>query len=321
MHTETMEGLAVHWKPNNFGLANEPLAERPGPGPNIAFSNASDAAFRTWVAAVKSALSAIGLTQTADTGQIDTATVLTPSAASQNRGSAVYTPNDGSTDYYLVFGFGSSSAGALSPQIYLTIGWATDGASNLVGAQQSVQFRFYTNNANSGSTFDLYSCKSGSAIAMSINEAAAGSTPNRSWWAVDRDRNQSTGAALTTGVTVWNAGTVGVIGNAVNSITNTQRVPAAAGTGPLIVNNLPSIFPRTAASWGRGGTVGVGAIIPWDGGMYPQTIACHGVSATDFVIGDNAIAVSVYGTSYNYRATGASTGGQNTGSRGIIIWQ
>ena len=35
---------------------------------------------------------------------------------------------------------------------------------------------------------------------------------------------------------------------------------------------------------------------------------------------DNAIALSVYGTSHNYRCTGASIGGQN-GGRGIIMWE
>lgn len=287
---------------------------------NIVFSNATDAAFRTWVTAVKAALSAIGLSNTADTGQIDTATVLTPSAANQNRGSAVYTPNDGSTDYYMVFGFGSSSAGALSPQIYLDIGWATDGASNLIGSQRSSQQRYYTNNANSGATFDLFSCKTGSAIAMSINESGAGTTPNRSWFAIDRDRNQSTGGVLTTGVNLWSCGSVGTIGAGTNSISNQQRIPFTGGVGPLIINNLSAIFPRFSGTWGRGGNLGAAAIIPWDGGMFPQTIACHGVSTTDFVISDNAVSLSVYGSSHNYRVTGASIGGQN-GGRGIIPWE
>lgn len=55
--------------------------------------------------------------------------------------------------------------------------------------------------------------------------------------------------------------------------------------------------------------------------MYPQTVACHAVGSTDFVVGDNAISLSVYGTVHNYRGTGTSAGAQNTGSRGVIIWE
>lgn len=288
---------------------------------NIAFLNTTDTTFRTWVIAFKNALTAIGLVQTADTGQIDTATVLTPSAASQNRGNAVYTPNDGLSNYILVFGFGSGTSGALSPQIYLTICWATDGATNPIGTQQSSQLRIYPNNTNGGSTFDLLSCKSGSAISFSINESGAGTNANRAFLTVDRDRDQSTGNPQTTGVIFWCGGTIGVIAAGVNSITNTQRIPVDGGVGPLIVNNLPCIFPRTTGSWGRGSNIGIGAIIPWDGGMLPQTISCCAGGTFDFAIGTAVISVSMYGSAVNYRATGTNAGAQNTGSRALVIWQ
>lgn len=287
---------------------------------SIAFSNATDAAFRSWVIAFKAALSAIGLTNTSDSGQIDTSTVLTPSAVSQIRGVAVYTPNDGTTDYYLIFGFGSGAVGAAQPQIYLTICWATDGASNPVGSQQSLQISDYLSTAASAVTTNLFSCKTGSAIAFSINENGDGAaTVNRSFIAIDRDRDQSTGNALTTGVSYWASGTVGIRLAGVNNVSAFQRIPATGGVSATIINNLPTISPWSG-TWSRGGNVGIATIIPWDGGMYPQTIACHGVSAADFVIADNAVSVTVYGTAHNYRVTGAAMGGQS-GGRVIIPWE
>lgn len=288
---------------------------------SIAFLNTSDANFRTWVAAVKSALTAIGLTQTSDTGQIDTTTVLAPTAANQNRGSAVYTPNDSLTNYYLIFGFGSRGSGALQPAIYLTLCWATDGASTPIGSQQSSQLSFYTNNANSGATFNFHSCKSGSAIGFSVNEDGIGTSPNRLFLAIDRDRDQSTGAALTTGVSFWSTATVGVLLAGTGAISWHQRCPSTGGVGNATIHNLPCIFPRISGTWGRGGNVGAGAIIPWDGGMYPQTIACHAVSSTDFVASDTAVSITVYGTAHNYRVTSVSTGSQNTGTRAVIPWE
>lgn len=289
---------------------------------NIVFSNATDTTFRTWVIAWKAALSAIGLTQTADTGQIDTATVLTPSAVSQNRGVAVYTPNDGLTDYYLIFGFGSGATGALQPQIYLTIAWATDGASNAIGTQVSTQISDYLSTAASAVTTNIFSCKTGSAIAFSINENGDGAaTVNRSFISIDRDRDQSTGSAQTTGVSYWGGGTSGIRTAGTNVVTVHQRIPVTGGVGAVVINNLPCIFPRTTGTWGRGSNVGVGAVIPWDSGMWPQTISLLVGSQTDFAIATTGNTVSLYGTSHSFRTTGSSGGGQNTGSRVLIPWE
>lgn len=288
--------------------------------PSITLSNATDAAFRTWVAAVITNLTTVGLTQTADTGQVDTATVLAPTAINQNRGVAIFTPNDGVSNYYISVGFGSGPF-TLSCALYISVGWATDGNSVLLNAEQSNVFKLFSNNANStpGAT-TIYFCKSDSAISIIWNNAGNGTTPNKSWIVVDRDRDQSTGNAQNTGVSMFAGATVGVhYSGTSNAITAYQHVPSAGGAGNVAINNLPAIFPRTTASWGRGGNVGIGTIVPWDGGMLPHTIGLVCGSTTDFADGDLP-SISLYGTARTYRGVGTNVGAQNTGSRALVIF-
>lgn len=103
--------------------------------PTFAMWQANDAAFRTWVQAVIDGIVAVGLVQTADTGQIDTATVLAPVAGSTEKGYAVFAFDDSLQATYPVYikiGFGSAS---LAGTIAMTIqaGSATDGAGTLTG--------------------------------------------------------------------------------------------------------------------------------------------------------------------------------------------
>lgn len=95
----------------------------------------TDAEFRAWVAAlIAEATTGTGYwTQTADTGQINTTTVLAPTAVSQNRGYAIFTSTDGiSPTITLKLEFGSGSSAATQLQILVSVGIAgTNGAGTL----------------------------------------------------------------------------------------------------------------------------------------------------------------------------------------------
>ena len=96
-------------------------------------SNSTDALFRDWGSKISTALSAIGLVRTADTGQIDWATVLTPSATNQSRGYEIYRFNDALQGTYPIFvkvEYGSAT-NILWPCTWWTVGSATDGAGTL----------------------------------------------------------------------------------------------------------------------------------------------------------------------------------------------
>jgi hypothetical protein len=81
-------------------------------------------------------MTAVGFTKTADTGQIDWATVVKPPAVSTYQGYEIRVFSDAlqSTNPIVVrFDFGSASASANNCALKIQIGRASDGAGNLVG--------------------------------------------------------------------------------------------------------------------------------------------------------------------------------------------
>jgi hypothetical protein len=108
------------------------------------FSNDTDPHFRTWVAAFIAAIIAGGWTQTGDTGQINTATVLAPTLTNTSQGYALFSSNDAGGalhNYIIKLEFGSGATSALRPSVWVTGGWATDGAGNLVSTSFPVSTR------------------------------------------------------------------------------------------------------------------------------------------------------------------------------------
>lgn len=89
---------------------------------NTAVAHSSDATFRTWVAEVIAQLLAVGLTQTADTGQIDTATATRP-GTNTSGGYAIFRFNDtahSTTPIFFKLEFGTASSAAV-PQMWITV--------------------------------------------------------------------------------------------------------------------------------------------------------------------------------------------------------
>lgn len=95
-------------------------------------NHTTDADFRLWGAEFKASLIAIGLTNTADTGQIDWTTVLNP--VSGSAGYEIWRFNDAlqsTKPIFIRFDFGTLSAGV--PGIWVQVGTGSDGAGNLTG--------------------------------------------------------------------------------------------------------------------------------------------------------------------------------------------
>lgn len=94
----------------------------------------SDATFREWVAEFIAQLIAAGLTQTADTGQINTTTVTRPGANTEG-GFAMFRFNDtqqSTSPIFIRFGFGTG-AGTTSPRIQITVGTGSNGSGTITG--------------------------------------------------------------------------------------------------------------------------------------------------------------------------------------------
>lgn len=95
-----------------------------------------DARFRAWGSAISAALAAMGLVKTADTGQIDWASVARPAGSNAVAGFEIWRFNDGLQATLPVFikleyGTGATNTGC---SWWVTVGMATDGAGALTGA-------------------------------------------------------------------------------------------------------------------------------------------------------------------------------------------
>jgi hypothetical protein len=125
----------------------------------------SDANFRLWGAEMKAALAAVGLVQTADTGQINWVTVARP-ATNTDAGYEIWRFNDTAQSTLPIFmkiHYGTFST-ANGPRIRVSFGSGSDGSGSLTGAYFSGTI--YTLGASlaqtSATTFTSYwSCSDG----------------------------------------------------------------------------------------------------------------------------------------------------------------
>jgi hypothetical protein len=105
----------------------------------------NDAGFRAWVADFITALTDVGMVQTADTGQINTGTATRP-GTNTDGGYAIFYLNDslhGTAPIYLKFHFGTGSASASHPRIRVLMGTATNGAGTLSGVGHTIMTASY----------------------------------------------------------------------------------------------------------------------------------------------------------------------------------
>ena len=101
---------------------------------NTAIDHTSDAGFRTWVAEIITQLLAVGLTQTADTGQINTASVTRP-AINTMAGYAIFRFNDtlhATNPIFLKLQFGTGGS-TTTPAMQLQVGRGSNGSGTLTG--------------------------------------------------------------------------------------------------------------------------------------------------------------------------------------------
>lgn len=99
------------------------------------YTNSSDANFRSWGSYLSARFAAVGLVQTADTGQINWTTVLTPTGASVYMGYEIWRFADtlqATAPVFFKIQYGEG-AGVDSPHIKIQFGSGSDGAGNLTG--------------------------------------------------------------------------------------------------------------------------------------------------------------------------------------------
>jgi hypothetical protein len=169
-------------------------------------TNATDADFRAWCSEIHNALIAFGWTQTADTGQMNFATVLHPTTSGAIAGFAIYQMGDSlqaTCPVFLKIRFGSSTQSA-EPAVRLSIAiGGTDGAGNLTGG---VMAEYYmNNNFGAGGLSNMLTAGTSSSFRFCWRWA---STARIMCFAIERDLD-ATGAETNKGVQFvgCNAGT------------------------------------------------------------------------------------------------------------------
>jgi hypothetical protein len=144
---------------------------------NTVLDHTSDAGFRAWVAEFITLLGTGGaLVQTADTGQINTATVNRPVGIG-NAGYAVFRFDDSlqsTAPYFFRFDFGTGTSTNI-PRIQLTIGTGSNGSGTITGSIFSVA----TIGANMAPTsvavaYPSYACGHAGTIGIAFKQGSSG---------------------------------------------------------------------------------------------------------------------------------------------------
>ncbi len=264
--------------------------------------NDTDANFRLWVAAIIAGL-AQGLTQTSDTGQINTATVLKPAGASTSQGYAIFRSSDASGslhNWYLKIEFGSAGA-ATSPAIWLTIGWGSDGAGNLTG---NTTTRTQINPSSSSGTVTSCNFAAGTGYCcVGMWDGAAGVGM---MFSIERTRTIA--GAIEDQVFIYAAG-----GSTLLPLIN--QVCPYSGTVPASdTSNGAGWRPIQSTNATYGGNKGLGTLAPQKGGWLMESLNLFLGNTTDFSVSQVQYSVTAYGASHNYItfSSGTAFGGVST---------
>jgi hypothetical protein len=191
---------------------------------------ATDQDFRDWITGIRAALEAVGLVRTADTNQVDTATVTKPVAANATAGADIFRFNDAAQAncpvfIRLVYG---SGAVATTPSLSIQVGTGSSGSGGLTGTV-STQFQVPGTARSAGQTLPVYASGDGAGVVLAAHWDA---TPSGMLIIVDRPR-LANGNPTTEGF--WWGAAAGVTGR--QQVIPDSGTAAAAGTqltGPIL---------------------------------------------------------------------------------------
>lgn len=171
----------------------------------------SDATFRAWGSALSAALAAVGLTQTADTGQINWTTVTRP-GTNTAAGYEIWRFNDtlqGTAPIFIKLEYGTNST-ATGPQVWITVGTGSNGSGTITG-QSSTRTTAFNNGAPSSTvtpypTYVCYNATEGFLGVMWKMGSTGASSWGKGFFAVARSVDQDDGDTNGNGCIVY-AGT------------------------------------------------------------------------------------------------------------------
>lgn len=267
----------------------------------LPFINDTDANFRAWVQFISDNLQTAGFIKTADTGQVDTATVTRPLAVSTYQGYEIRRMDDAlqaSVPVFIKIEYGSLNNAATNPAIRLTIGTGSNGSGTITGSIFSATVFCGGNNTSAASVTAKFSGDDDRFV-IALNYTTSVANPGVFILALERSKgpdflNNSTGVYLVTA-----GGSSGY---------------AAAAGGAFILIPFTGSSPTKEAD---GGAIHPGTDSTLDGsnvGIYPLHPTCFGkkvypptnfmVYRTNEISSDSDVTVDVDGTSIVYRTCG-----------------
>ena len=222
----------------------------------------SDATFRAWGSAVSANLATVGLIQTADTGQIDWATV-TVGGTGVIDGYEIWRFNDAlqaTAPVFLKLGYGTAGAGI--PDIQLQVGTGSNGSGTLTGTVTTGTPNIgYANSGSSASTKNSSVAYNGGSFAFQgfAQTVSAGFMQPQMFMAVSRPYN-SAGAYTGAGVQIYyfsNSGYQNLASQALNFVTATARpvdlysnysfIPGSGSQTTTAISGDPQIYAHWAS--------------------------------------------------------------------------
>ena len=277
----------------------------------------SDVFFREWGSELSAKLTAAGLVQTADTGQINWITVVRGASPSDS-GYEIYKLNDAlvtSAPVFFRIDYGTGTSGTSSPRIRITVGTSTDGAGVLGGTALSAANLIgnYNGTMTSDTARVSYLCVTEGFFGLNhkINPGSGG----EGCFLFSRTVNSSGVPTVTGSLVIWGAGQ-----------TEFQSFRYAATAAAYTLRASPTLaevclFPNTPTS----SLVGANnqAYLVWT--ITPQVaplLSVCGVVISEVGLGSTFSATLVGTTPHTYIGldTEYSIEGSN-GLRPVMLWE
>jgi hypothetical protein len=260
----------------------------------------SDAAFRTWGLELNTKFSAVGMVQTADTGQINWTTVTRAAVINTAAGYEIWKLSSGNLYFKIEYGTGNTQP--TLPSLWLTTGTGSNGSGTLTGqlSTRTQVGKVATTIGSTSTNYQSYLCATANYFGLSwkIGSAITANMP-RAFMAVAQTVD-STGTATSIGYfqtvnttsaavpTYQNVATTAGVTGAAIAVNNYMLVPGVNGTP---ANSLDGAGNNQAFLW-------------WFNilGTTPMTPLLHlgGVLATDLTLGNTATMTLVGSTSHTY---------------------
>jgi hypothetical protein len=284
----------------------------------------NDTIFRTNGNAFKAALTSAGLTQTADTGQIDWTTVTKPAVASTDAGYEIWRLNDsGQTAHPIFFKFrhGTAATSADRMRIQMDIGEGSNGSGTLTGITVSTIWEI--NSANSGSiVVNLYICWASSIGVFNISDTSTSTNIPTQALLVERYKDAA-GAVADRGA---------VIVKMTDATTTSRVYQAYPGViDAESVNSLPIMWPGRYGAVASQGGILLSPLTPLSGngthGVLEKTLGMIAGGAEEWLNGQTVSLTRWDGASHTYKfvptygAGGSNSTAQDTLVQHALLWE